>query len=110
MKKFLLILLAGFTSMAVVAQDQQKIENLVTFAKLYGYVKYFHPSDEAASIDWERFAIYGAQRVENARDSRELRRRLEGLFLPIAPSIKLYGQTDARTIIHATCARRRIYQ
>jgi hypothetical protein len=28
----------------------KKIENLKTFSKLYGYIRYFHPSDEAASI------------------------------------------------------------
>ena len=28
----------------------QRIEYLKTFAKIYGYVKYFHPSDEAAQI------------------------------------------------------------
>ena len=34
------------------------IENLLAFAKLYGYVRYFHPSDAASSIDWERFAVH----------------------------------------------------
>ena len=28
----------------------------MTFTKLYGYVRYFHPSDEASNIDWENFA------------------------------------------------------
>ena len=35
----------------------QTIDNLVAFAKLYGYIRYFHPSDEAASINWNQFAM-----------------------------------------------------
>jgi len=70
--------------------DEQAIKNLRAFAKLYGYVRYFHPSDEAARVDWEKFAIYGAEKVKKARDSRDLRTVLEGLFLPIAPTAQIY--------------------
>jgi len=41
------------------AQYDQRIENIGTYDKIYGYVKHFHPSDEASAIDWDRFAIYG---------------------------------------------------
>ena len=30
------------------------IENVRAFAKLYGYVRWFHPSDEASAIDWDK--------------------------------------------------------
>ena len=66
------------------------IENVRAFAKLYGYVRWFHPSDEASAIDWDRFAIYGVRRVKLARDRGELRRELEALFLPIAPGLQIY--------------------
>src|SRR5690554_5495314 len=33
------------------------LEELHAFAKLYGYVRYFHPSDEAAAADWEAIAV-----------------------------------------------------
>ena len=71
------------------------IENLRAFAKLYGYVRYFHPSDAASAVDWERFAVHGAREVEGAAGPDELKERLEALFLPIAPTIVLY-ETDAR--------------
>ena len=29
--------------------EAQEVENLRAFAKLYGYVRFFHPSDEAAT-------------------------------------------------------------
>jgi C-terminal processing protease CtpA/Prc len=72
----------------------QAIKNIEAFAKLYGYVKYFHPSDEAYKIDWDRFAIYGVKRVEPAKNSIELKKILEELFLPIAPSVVIYPSAE----------------
>lgn len=66
------------------------IKNLRAFAKLFGYVKYFHPSDEAAKIDWDKFAIYGSDKVKSAANSEELKTTLEELFQPIAPTFQLY--------------------
>ncbi len=70
--------------------DRNTIDNIHAFTKLYGYTRLFHPSDEASSIDWDRFAIFGLQEVQKAADSVELRRILLELFLPIAPSIEIY--------------------
>jgi hypothetical protein len=70
--------------------SQRQMENLAAFTKLYGYVKYFHPSDEASSISWDTLAIYGAEKVLRAHDTEELNQTLESIFLPIAPSIAIY--------------------
>jgi hypothetical protein len=40
------------------------LRNEIAFARLLGYVRYFHPSDEAAAADWEALAIRGAAWVE----------------------------------------------
>lgn len=69
--------------------QEQVLTNLRAFAKLYGYVRYFHPSDEAVKIDWDKFAIYGAGKVKNARTTDELTLTLEELFLPIAPTLQI---------------------
>lgn len=74
--------------------ESQTIQNLRAFAKLYGYVKYFHPSDEASAIDWDEFAIYGAKQVKDAKNRKELKTALEGLFLPIAPTIQIYTSEE----------------
>jgi hypothetical protein len=38
-----------------IAQDQGMfLQNLETFSRLYGYVRWFHPSDEAQEIDWDK--------------------------------------------------------
>jgi len=77
------------------SQDNvDEIENLTAFARLYGCVRYFHPSDEAAGIDWDGFAIHGARRVRDARGSSELRRALEELFHPVAPSLRIYPASE----------------
>ena len=74
----------------------QAIKNVETFTRLYGYVKYFYPGDEAAAMDWNRFAVYGVKRVENAANSVELKKILEELFLPIAPALVIH-ESDQKT-------------
>jgi len=88
----LLILLAGFLFFLYIGceNESRKIENIKAFAKLYGYVRWFHPSDEAQKIDWEDLAVYGVQKVEDAPDKNALKDSLLTLFKPIAPSLKIY--------------------
>jgi C-terminal processing protease CtpA/Prc len=66
-----------------------RIENLRAFTKLYGYVKYFHPSDEASEIDWDKFALYGTESVLKVKTREELKSCLLKLFLPVAPTMQL---------------------
>ncbi|MCL5990934.1 MAG: hypothetical protein M1419_02385 [Bacteroidetes bacterium] len=72
------------------SEENQEIQNLRTFAKLYGYVRYFHPSDEASLIDWDAFAVDGVEKVKNAKNSEELEEILKKLFYPIAPTIQIF--------------------
>ena len=69
------------------------LDNLVAFTRLLGYVRYFHPSDPAAQLsktDWNRFALAGVQLAEKAAGPEELARTLTTLFLPIAPTVRVY--------------------
>ncbi|WP_298738736.1 S41 family peptidase [uncultured Chitinophaga sp.] len=91
MKKILLLLLTSLlTATFTDAQTRQQIDNLYTFARLYGYVRYFHPSDAAVVTDWDKLAIYGAQRAEQATNPAALQQVLEEIFHPIAPSLRIY--------------------
>ena len=74
--------------------ENKKIEYMVTFAKVYGYVKYFHPSDEASQIDWNKFSIYGASEIDKCRSKKDLLTTLNRLFEPIAPSIKFSNKIN----------------
>jgi hypothetical protein len=73
---------------------EQKIAHLEAFVRLYGYVRYFHPSDEASELDWTGFAIHGAARVLAARDAAELAATLRELFAPIAPTVQVLAEGE----------------
>jgi len=74
---------------------KQGLENLEAFTRLLGYVRHFHPSDEAAAADWDSFAIEGIRVVEDARNAPDLAKRLEEIFRPIAPTVRVFP-TNAR--------------
>lgn len=69
--------------------SRRGLDNVVAFARLLGYVRYFHPSSEAVDVDWERFAIRGVRSVEPAASARALARKLEELFRPLAPTVRV---------------------
>jgi hypothetical protein len=77
------------------APSRLEIANLRAFAQLYGVVRWFHPSDSAAAIDWDRFAIEGAHRVADAPDRRALRVRLTEWFALVAPTMHIAGPGEA---------------
>ena len=65
------------------------IDNAAVFARLYGVVRYFYPSDAAATLDWNRFAVYGIAQVRAARDAKALQTTLQTLFSPLGPRIEI---------------------
>ena len=66
------------------------LDNLTAFARVFGYVRYFHPSDQAAAADWESLALAGVQSAEKAATPEELARSLEDFFRPIAPTVRVF--------------------
>lgn len=71
------------------------LENVIAFAKLLGYVRYFHPSDQAARADWEALAIEGVSAVESAASPAALARLLEERFRPLAPTLRVFAGPKA---------------
>ncbi|MEN6618626.1 MAG: S41 family peptidase [Rikenellaceae bacterium] len=86
----LTIMFSVIVSGSANCQTKDQIGYLETFSKAYGYVKYFHPSDEADKIDWDKFAIYGSQKIVECKNKKQLISTLTELFLPIAPTIKFF--------------------
>ncbi len=43
--------------------NARSLDNLVVFTKLFGYVRYFHPTDRAAAMNWEVLAGTGCARA-----------------------------------------------
>ena len=72
------------------SETSRKVQNIETFARLYGYARWFHPSDEAQEIDWGKFAVLGIQKVENIQSTAELRDTLYKLFSPIVQGLQIY--------------------
>jgi C-terminal processing protease CtpA/Prc len=72
-------------------QNPFQTQKLEDFAKLYGVVRYFHPSDEAAKTDWKAFAVYAVKEIDNAKTQKEFEQKLQELFSPLAPSISFDG-------------------
>lgn len=66
------------------------LENLVAFTRLLGYVRHFHPSDEAAAADWNLVALEGVRAIEGASDAADLAQKLGTLFLPLAPTLRVF--------------------
>ena len=72
------------------ALTARALDNLIAFTKLFGYVRYFHPTDRAAATNWDLLAAQGTEAVVDAFDAGDLARRLDSLFAPIAPSVQVY--------------------
>lgn len=66
------------------------LENLTAFTRLLGYVRHFHPSDEALATDWDVFTVEGVRIAEGAKDASDLALKLETFFRPVAPSLRVF--------------------
>ncbi|MFO0872987.1 MAG: S41 family peptidase [Phycisphaerales bacterium] len=80
------------------ALDSRGLENLRAATKLLGYVRFFHPSDQAVAVkDWNRFAVSLVEQAEPAPDAADLARRLAEAFAPLAPAVQVWagGANDA---------------
>lgn len=78
----------------------QGLRNLIAFTRLYGYVRFFHPSDQAAATDWQRFAMEGARAVESAANDSELIAKLTAMLRPIAPTVQIYEARQPAPALH----------
>ncbi len=90
-----LVAIAVSAPLPAQALASRAVENLSAYAQLLGVVRFFHPSDEAATADWSRFAVAGVAAIEPAPDAATLARSLEALFHPLAPTLRVYP-TGAR--------------
>jgi len=85
---FLLITFSSFS-------QSNPTSNLESFAKLYGYIRYFHPSDEAAAMDWDKFLYHGIEQINQVEKGNDLKKSLEELFMPIAPTLQIYNANES---------------
>lgn len=84
----------------------QEQQNLETFARLYGVVRNFYPADEVEQVDWDRFAVIGVLGVMDAPDTSALATRLNAIFCPLAPTVRVLapGETGEPSVFLTTTA------
>lgn len=92
----IVLCLAGLALCATSLSAQQEVDNVAAFARLYGATRWFYPSDAAATLDWNRFAVLGVSRVRQARTPADLERELEALFMPLGPRIEIGTSLPSR--------------
>jgi Peptidase family S41 len=85
-----LALAVSFAGAAGSGQGQkQDFENAAAFARLYGVVRYFYPSDPAANLDWNRFVVHGMAQARTAQNAKALEASLKALVNPLGPGIEI---------------------
>ena len=82
-------LVLTFGTAASSQAPQANLQNVAALARLYGVVRYFYPSDAAAALDWNRFAVHASKQARAARNLKELEAVLEALFTPLGPGIEI---------------------
>lgn len=66
------------------------LENVVAVTRLLSYLRFFHPSDQAAKARWPHWALAGMAAAEEAQSPEDLAQRLEKLIRPIAPTVQVF--------------------
>ncbi len=74
----------------------RQIEFLSDFAKVYGLIRYFYPSNEAKKINWDNFAFHSVKSILNINSEVERYQLIEQLFRPIAPLLKIVPKNGTK--------------
>lgn len=93
MRRFILltaILSLAFADVGLQAQDTNNITKLEAFARTFGYVRFFHPSDQAALVDWDGMAYFGTKQVLDSPPEETTQQLIEKLFGPIIVDLEIY--------------------
>ncbi len=90
--KVILFLILSLVISAKCTNAQNLNQNQIykAYTKTYGYVRFFHPSDEVLNLKDNKFAYYGVQKLQNITTIQALKDSLTKIFKPIAPSIQFY--------------------
>lgn len=95
------VMVLALIAAPVSAQPSVEADNVAAFARLYGVARWFYPSDAAASLDWNRFAIDGVRRVRLARTPAQLESTLRALFEPLGPGLEIRTTLPAKRAVGA---------
>ena len=104
MKKFiaiatLIIVVSALTNLN--AQNQQQVKNLSTLGKLWGFLKYYHPSVAKGTPDWDKELLKMIPLVKQTASDAEFNTLITGWYhsLPQAALSSSITQIKADTIV-----------
>lgn len=66
----------------------RQLEGIVALTRAVAAIRYRHPADQAATLDWNAFLPVAMDRILAAADRSELREALRTLFSQVAPSVE----------------------
>jgi Peptidase family S41 len=72
----------------------QQLRNVVALARAISLIRYLHPSDQAADLDWDGFLPTAIDRVLRVSNQTEFISILRALFAPVAPTAQ-FSRSDA---------------
>lgn len=70
-----------------IALSSQTIQRLEILAHAIALIRYFHPSDQSAELDWNEFSIWAVDRVLREQD-KSMSELLSTLFAEAAPTVR----------------------
>src|SRR5512138_3536868 len=82
------VLAAALPVLAQSPRDAQ-LDAAMAFARTYGVVRYFHPSDSLDRVDWNRFLVLGSERMADVADRAGMGAQLEALYAPIVDGFRV---------------------
>lgn len=95
MKRIVLLLPVVFIAFSscvrTAGDDMDKASCAEAFARAYGLVRWYWPGDLPEGFDWNRFALYGMEKVSVCKDTEALGDTLTELFSAIAPGVTFSG-------------------
>lgn len=100
--KWMVLLLIGLRNLLLFSQTPEQLERLKTFAKLSGYVRYFHPSDEAYHLNWNNFNINASKKILACSSQEEFEALLNNWMSIIAPTLKIVKEGSNYNFDQAT--------
>jgi C-terminal processing protease CtpA/Prc len=65
-------------------------ENLIAFARLYGYLRHFDAGDAALAADWDHVAVAGVSAIEEMQSPDELAATLQQFFSAVSPAVHVW--------------------
>lgn len=75
----------GLTNFNTIKLSEEQKSDLLDFSRIYGELRYFHPSTIAQKLDWDKFAIYGVKKMLEEKSDRIS--KLNDIFSIPAPGI-----------------------